>query len=233
MCAARAMRLTRELADLCHRDVPQSAVRYAYDYYEDADYDRAVQKVLSGRPADGIWIFAYGSLIWKPEFETVETRRAVALNWHRGFSLRIEDYRGTPEQPGYMMCLDRGGYCEGVVLRLEEESAEDRLRQLLYREVGSDEALDGVRWIDVTTDEGPLTALAFYAAPVLLADYDAAASADEIAHALARACGSWGSGADYLHRTVAGLEGLGIRDEGLWQLQERVAAEIEAIYGKA
>ena len=53
-----------------------------------------------------------------------------------------------------------------------------------------------------------------------------------MAHGLARACGHWGSGAEYLYNTVSHLEGLGIHDEGLWHLQEKVAAEIEALYGK-
>ena len=54
-------------------------------------------------------MFAYGSLIWKPEFPVLETRSPVAHGWHRTFSMKIESYRGTPEQPGYMMCLDLCG----------------------------------------------------------------------------------------------------------------------------
>jgi glutathione-specific gamma-glutamylcyclotransferase len=70
----------------------------------------------------------------------------------------------------------------------------------------------------------------FYAGPTQLDYYRAGRSLSEVAHGLARACGSWGSGADYLHNTVSHLEQLGIHDASLWQLQELVAAEIRSLY---
>ncbi len=105
-------------------------------------------------PRDGFWIFAYGSLIWKPEVPVVERRVAVAEGWHRAFSLRIEHFRATPDQPGYMMCLDRGGRCEGVVQRLPDEGLAQHLHKLLFREIGSHEALEGTRWIECRRQRG-------------------------------------------------------------------------------
>jgi cation transport protein ChaC len=144
--------------------------------------------------------------------------------------LKIEAYRGTPEQPGYMMCLDRGGVCEGVVLRLHDDDHHGQLNKLLRREIGSNKALDAVRWIETETIDGSILALAFYAHPHRLDYYEENRPLAEVAHGLARACGHWGSGAEYLHSTVTHLEELGIHDEGLWQLQELVAKEIESIY---
>jgi cation transport protein ChaC len=232
MSAPRQMRLTRELAALCHRDVPERPIPDAYDYYNQASYERAVDGILAQRPHGPFWIFAYGSLMWKPEVETSQARRGMAHGWHRAFSLHINNYRATPEQLGYMMCLDRGGNCDGLLLRVDEAELRNSLGALLFRELGSDEALEGVRWIEVGGEDGPQTALTFYAAPVQLDYYRADRPLPEIAHALARACGHWGSGADYLHNTVSHLEQLGIHDEGLWQLQELVAQEIEALYGR-
>jgi len=144
--------------------------------------------------------------------------------------MQILSHRGTPEQPGYMMCLDPGGECEGLALCLREEDAAAQIRTLLYREIGSHEALGGVRWIEVKSSSGPLKALAFYARPDRLPRYQPNRPLDEIAYGLARACGHWGSGAAYLYNTVSHLEDLGIHDPRLWELQERVADEIERIH---
>jgi glutathione-specific gamma-glutamylcyclotransferase len=226
----RAMALTEELAARCHREVPDPGPEARYDYFTEDDYRRAVADIL-GQKSDGpFWLFAYGSLIWKPEFPTVETRHAVAEGWQRAFSMKIERFRGTPEQPGYMMCLDRGRACEGVALRLSSENVEDQLRNLLYREVGCHEELESVRWIDVQTDQGMVKALVFYAAPHRLDFYAGNRPLTEVAHGLARACGHWGSGASYLYNTVSHLEALGIHDSNLWRLQELVAEEITRLH---
>lgn len=229
-CRSR-MRLTPELVALCHREIAPREPDPRYDYFSDEDYARETAGLLAAKPEGPLWIFAYGSLIWKPEIDIVERRRAVAPAWHRTFALRIEDYRGTPEQPGYMLCLGRGGHCEGAVFRLGDADAEEQIGRLLLREIGSHEAMESVRWIGVETPQGALTALAFYAHPDRLDYYEEEAPNERIAHALARACGHWGSGAEYLYNTVSNLEELGIHDEGLWELQERVAVEIEALYG--
>ena len=223
------MRLTAELVARCHREIVDTGRDKSYDYFEDADYDSATNALLAGKPDGPLWLFAYGSLIWKPEIETVEARRSVAEGWHRGFSMKIEHYRGTPEQPGYMMCLDPGGRCEGVALRLKDHDPASQIRALLHREVGSYEALESVRWVDLDSVGGPLRALAFYAKPDRLSLYQASRPIAEVAYGLARACGHWGSGAAYLYNTVHHLEELDIHDPGLWELQERVAVEIERL----
>lgn len=231
MTAARPLRLTKALVTLCHREMPELCEPRKYDYYVEADYDRAVDHILAGRPPGPFWLFAYGSLIWKPEFPALEMRRATAKGWHRAFSMLIRSHRGTPEQPGYMMCLDHGGVCEGVVLKLNDSNIRAHLGLLVNREIGSDEALESVRWIDVETPEGPVRALVFYAAPHLLDYYHEAVPLPDVARVLARACGHWGSGAEYLYNTITHLEALGIQDDALWQLQDLVAAEIEALFG--
>jgi len=221
------MRLTRELVARCHRVVEQPGPEPKYDYFTDDDYAAATAAILDARPAGPFWLFAYGSLIWKPEFPTLESRKAIAHGWHRAFSLQIVQFRGTPEQPGFMMCLDRGGHCEGLALRMSEDDLASQIRVLLDREVGSREAFDAVRWIDVETADGPLRALAFYAHPHLLDNYGENRPLTDVAHALARACGHWGSGAEYLYNTVSHLEEQGIHDAHLWDLQDLVAKEIE------
>lgn len=230
MNSGPAMRLTPEHVRLCHRDVVDAGPVASAEHLTDADYQPAALNLLSGRNGP-VWLFAYGSLIWKPEVPHEEMRRAVAKGWHRAFSMQIRRYRATAEQPGYMMCLDPGGNCEGVVLRLPEDGIADLLERLLRRELSRKGGLEAVRWIDVETETGAVKALAFYAGPRLLDYYQPGRPPEEIAHGLARACGHWGSGADYLYNTVTHLEQLGIHDAGLWELQARVADEIERLYG--
>jgi cation transport protein ChaC len=230
--ATPKMRLTAELAALCHRDVADPGPAPGFDHFEDDDYVRATAKVMAEKPVGPLWVFAYGSLIWKPEFPTIERRRAVADGWHRAFSIKIEKYRATPQQPGYMMCLDRGGQCEGVALRLADDDLAGQVYKLLYRELSSNEGMESMRWIDLQTDQGPVRALCFYAHPHLLDIYSEGRPLEQVAHALARACGHWGSGAEYLYNTVAHLTEIGIDDANLWKLQELVAHEIELIYGR-
>ena len=73
-------------------------------------------------PPDGrdLWVFAYGSLIWDPGFEFAEARPALLRGYHRAFCLYSKRYRGTPERPGLVLGLDRGG----ATCRLVEEDAE-------------------------------------------------------------------------------------------------------------
>jgi cation transport protein ChaC len=224
------MNLTPELVALCDRAVEDPGDENdPYDSFRDDDYTIIVSRLLRERPKGQFWLFAYGSLIWKPEFEVRERRRAIARGWQRGFSMRIERFRGTPEQHGYMMCLDRGGICEGVVLALSEADLEAQLHKLVFREIGCPQHLEAMRWIDVETTEGVVPALVFFAAPALLHTYQPNRPLAEVAHALARACGHWGSGAEYLRNTVAHLEDMGIHDQRLWLLQEMVAAELRAM----
>ena len=65
-------------------------------------------KIAFDRPGD-IWFFAYGSLMWDPGFDFVETRSALLRGYHRKFCVDSTVYRGTPERPGLVLGLDRGG----------------------------------------------------------------------------------------------------------------------------
>jgi cation transport protein ChaC len=125
-----------------------------------------------------------------------------------------------------MMSLDRGGQCQGVLFRLAPENLEGQLSKLVRREMTVKPPNNLPRWISVGTDHGQVRALAF-AMNRQSRFYVGKLTAEEVADVLARACGHWGSGAEYLCNTVAHLEEHGIHDRGLWRLQELVAAKIE------
>ncbi|WP_177236367.1 gamma-glutamylcyclotransferase [Albimonas pacifica] len=188
----------------------------------------AVARELLAEKGDGpFWVLAYGSLIWKPAFEHVETRRVAVHGWRRAFCMDMHDWRATPRQPGLMMALARGGACVGLAYRMPDDDPEGRMLRLVDREVGYAEDRPWLRWVRARGEGGPIRALAFYCAPVAHPTLLHLPIETQAAR-IARAAGPAGSCAEYLHNTVVHLEALGIRDRYLWRLQALVAAEIEA-----
>lgn len=222
------MALTAEMVARCERHEPDPGPQNRYDYFTEADYDQAALKLLEQHGTGPLWVFAYGSLLWKPVGDGTEHRRARVRGWHRAFCLELYRWRGSPQQRGLMMGLRRGGSCDGMIYRVPEGDHAAQIGLLLRREVGSHEDLSGARWMNVETAEGKVRALTFWAEPKG-ADYWVILPLEEVAHVLARACGHVGSGAGYLYNTVKKLEELGIRDRNLWRLQAMVAAEIEKL----
>ncbi|QRM29619.1 gamma-glutamylcyclotransferase [Microvirga sp. VF16] len=224
---ARQMALTRDLVALVHRVLDDPGPEPGLVYHTEDDYDAIVQAMLSSHPAgDDAWLFVYGSLIWKPEVDHVEARRGTAHGWHRSFCFRITRFRATKDRPGLMMALDRGGQCQGLLYRLPGASLQAQLGKLFRREFTAKPPNSMPRWIRVTIEDGPVTALTFVMnrkAPA----YVGRLAPEEVADVLARACGHWGSGAEYLHNTVMHLEEHGIHDSNLWRLQKLVAAKID------
>ncbi len=179
--------------------------------------------------SDPLWVFAYGSLIWKPDFEEIGRLRATAYGWHRSFCLTMNRWRGSPEQIGLMLALLPGGRCDGIIVRLPEAERVQQFKRLILREIPFREFREMVRWIHVHTPEGRKRALVFWAGPrgerVI-----GKRPLEEVAWILARACGHIGSCAEYLYNTVSHLDEFGIRDRNLWRLQELVAREIAQIH---
>ena len=191
----------------------------------DWDYECLVQSTIAERPSEALWVFAYGSLLWKPACEFAETRAAVVKGWHRAFCFRVSRFRGTIERPGLMMGLDRGGQCRGMVLRLVPEYIEDSLGKLFRRELVLKPPVYVPRWLTAHTSDGPVQALSF-AVNRKHERYVGRLALDDVADLLSTAAGPRGSCAEYLYNTVAHLEQLGIRDRNLWRLQKLVAERL-------
>lgn len=226
--ASRTLSLTPDHIARIHRLVEDTGPPSGVQQQTDADYADWVARIAGSHPDPDrpTQLFAYGSLIWKPEIEHVSEQTGVARGWHRAFCLRQHRFRGTPDQPGLMMALDRGGQCRGVLYELRHESFEHQLDRLFRREFTVKPINSMPRWITVHTVSGPVTALGFVmnrASPY----YAGRLPLQEVAQVLANACGHWGSGAEYLLNTVTHLEARGIHDSGLWRLQQLVADQID------
>ena len=218
-----AIRLTQDLVARlpCSIDDPGPMDR---PETPDSYYSATTEAVLRGRPGQGLWVFAYGSILWKRRFEVVEERAARVRGWHRKFSLGPDTrYRGNPDAPGVMLSLCPGGQCQGKVLRMQPEGIEAALENLLRNEPPIPPA-----WVRAMTPEGEVRAIAF----VNRRGFDGYCgdmSEVEIADRLARAVGMWGSMAEYLCNTVTHLEEMGIRDAYLWRMQGLVAERLAAL----
>ncbi|QDZ02974.2 gamma-glutamylcyclotransferase [Nitratireductor mangrovi] len=221
------MRLTRQHVARVHRaiDDPGPMERQKLvpkDWFTSTA--RAIRAELC--PGEPLWVFAFGSLIWRSPIEFSGRRVGLVRGWHREFCLGWDTrYRGNPEQPGLMLSLDRGGSCKGVALKIEAERLDPDLVTLLEREPPITP-----RWVSVITQDGPLRAIAFVCARNY-PGYVGGLSTEEIADRLAVAVGFWGTMAEYLRNTVEHLEELGLHDRHLWRMQEMVAERIEGLAG--
>ena len=219
-------RLTREmllgggLAELIARQTPNVRV------LTDAERRASLHATLAERTehGNGVWLFAYGSLLWNPTIAIGERRVAEVRGWHRAFCLGTKAGRGTHENPGLLLGLRAGGSCGGAVLRVAEEALEQELDVLWRREMVTAGYVP--RWLPVRNAAGaPFgDALAFTIGPDCHG-YEGELTEAEVVRRLATASGELGSSAEYLFRTWHGLRNLGIDDP----LVERLVAQVHAL----
>ncbi|MCV2353829.1 gamma-glutamylcyclotransferase [Paucibacter sp. B2R-40] len=168
----------------------------------------------------GLLLFAYGSLIWKPGFTPANTLPAQVHGYHRALRLRSLVNRGNAAQPGLVLALLSGGSCRGLIYRVEPAQSAALLNELWAREmvIGSYEP----RWLNCQTPHGPQLALSFTLARQS-PGYVGALSDADLLHIFEHAQGRYGTTLDYLLRTVEGLRQHGLRDAEL-ERQWRLAA---------
>jgi cation transport protein ChaC len=178
-------------------------------------------------PCGHLWVFAYGSLIWRPGFAHAGMHRALLRGWHRSFCLWSHRYRGTPERPGLVLGLDRGGTCHGVAFRVPGPEAVEVLRYLDDRELpdGAEQVYHRrvltVRVLDHAIQAVPaVTYVVNRASRNYVPKLDPARAAAVIAEGV----GQMGANRDYLLNTLSHLASLGVRDAGL----SRIAALLPA-----
>jgi cation transport protein ChaC len=223
----RLLSLTPDHVARAHRTIEDPGPEPGILYHSDADYEGIVEHILASQPMnDEIWLFAYGSLIWRPEIDHMAEQNGVARGWHRSFCFKVSRFRGSREQPGLMMALDRGGQCRGVLYRLDSTDLRATLGKLFRREFTSKPPNSMPRWITVESERGAISALTFVMNRESPA-YVGKLPLEAVADVLASACGHWGSGAEYLLNTVQHLRDRGIYDVNLWRLQELVAERLE------
>ena len=167
------------------------------------------------RPRGNLWLFAYASLIWRPECEHTEAQPALIHGWHRSLCMKSTVNRGTPELPGLVFALDSGGSCKGLALRLGGNDAYAEFQRLWDREMMN--AVYTPRWVNCDTPAGTVSALAF----TLRKDHNSylgKLSDERYIDTFKRASGRFGTTWDYVRQTHDALHKIGIADAPLCRL---------------
>ena len=214
--ALRREHLTPEAAELAAAMFRNSGMRVSTPEERAASLAATLERVTPG--AD-VWVFGYGSLMWNPAFHHIESRPARLRGWHRRFCLWNTFGRGTPENPGLTLALERGGSCTGLALRVAGEQVQSELGVLWNREM-----LTGAyepRWVRLAGPDGTIEAVTF----VANRSHDRYAGrleVHEVARRMASASGPLGACREYLESTVAELDRLGLRDGAMHELLRAV-----------
>ena len=175
--------------------------------------------------ADDLWVFGYGSLIWNPVVSFNHRIMATIYGYHRRFCMWTTIGRGSPDCPGLVLGLDKGGSTKGMVFRIDKKIAVRELDILWRREMMADSYKPV--WVTAQTDEGPLRALTFamrrdrpiFAPPMPL---------DKTARIIHDAVGFVGPCKEYLINTQDALASVGIYDKQMAQLSKLVGQLSEA-----
>lgn len=190
-----------------------------------ASLNATLARAPAGTLDGDVWVFGYGSLIWNPAFDYAEKRRGRIYGFHRAYCIWSHLGRGTPENPGLMLALDRGGSCSGAAFRIAPEKLEEELSILWSREMAMNSYVPA--WVSVHTEQGPVSGLTF-TIDRNHQRYVGRLAPDIIAGHLATAAGYLGTSAEYLDNVVDGLAELGIRDAKLFDVHRRVTKLREA-----
>src|ERR1700749_4210048 len=173
---------------------------------------------LEGAPRAGLWVFGYGSLMWRPGFDFIEQVPARLIGEHRALCVYSFDHRGTPEKPGLVLGLDRGGACRGIAFRIAAARRDDTVNYLREREQTTNVYREVMRsvWLE-NEARGRVSALA-YVVDRGHVQYAGRLSLNEQLRFVRQGHGRSGNNRDYVLATVKSIEAQGFRDPQLHQL---------------
>src|ERR1700742_4839151 len=165
-----------------------------------------------------LWVFGYGSLMWRPGFDYIEQVPARLIGEHRALCVYSFDHRGTPEKPGLVLGLDRGGACRGIAFRVAAARRDDTVNYLREREQTTNVYREVMRsvWLE-NEARGRVSALA-YVVDRGHVQYAGRLSLNEQLRFVRQGHGRSGNNRDYVLSTVRSIEAQGFRDPQLHQL---------------
>ena len=180
------------------------------------DADQMLERALVQWGGDeDLWIFGYGSLIWRPEFDFSERRSAHVHGWHRALKMWSTINRGTPQVPGLVFGMLSGGSCQGMAFRIPRNQGDTVMRKLWLREMPN--AVYDPRWLPCRTPHGTVKALAFTLSRQS-PHHTGELAPDEYRRIFSEAQGIYGTTLDYAQATFDELQRLGIDDKALKRL---------------
>lgn len=167
-----------------------------------------------------MWVFGYGSLLWNPGFDAVETVTATLSGFHRSFCMLSIHHRGTIDEPGLVLALDESdANCTGVAFRVAPEDEDRVLADLRERELISSAYYEAHVPLSLA-DGRDVQALAY----IINHDHEQYCQFDleKQAQLIARSVGGRGPNPEYLYNTAEHLTKMGIDDPDMAWLVARV-----------
>ena len=177
---------------------------------------------MTQTPSDEFWIFGYGSLIWRPGFDYIDRVPAKLIGLHRALCVYSFVHRGTPEQPGLVLGLDRGGGCRGVAYRADARKRDEIVAYLREREQVTSVYLETWRRVTLIAHPERQVRALMYCVDRSHPQYAGRLSLDAQAHLVRHGHGRSGNNRDYVLSTIEALEALGCRDRDLHLLAQRL-----------
>lgn len=171
---------------------------------------------------EDLWVFGYGSLMWRPGFAFIEKHPARIAGLHRSLCVYSFVHRGTPEHPGLVLGLDRGGACRGIAFRVAASDRKDTLRYLREREQATAVYHETLRGVWLLAEPLQRVQALTYVVDRGHPQYAGRLTMEQRLHHIRQGHGLSGANRDYVLSTVGTLETLGCRDDELHALAERL-----------
>jgi len=171
--------------------------------------------------SDDLWVFGYGSLMWRPGFRFVERRRAHLYGYHRSLCIFSHVHRGTPDAPGLVLGLDRGGRCRGIAFRVAQEDQAATIDYLTKREQITAVYLE--RHMRVHLEDGRRVKALTYVADRRHPQYAGRLPEADVMRLVRQGVGLSGANPDYVRATHEHLIEIGVSDPILARIAAALA----------
>ncbi len=185
-------------------------------------------KRASDQAGNDFWVFGYGSLMWRPDFAFLERRSARLVGAHRALCVYSFVHRGTPEKPGLVLGLDRGGNCRGIAYRVAAGNRTDTLRYLREREQTTMVYREVSRTVWLDDDPQQSVQALCYMVDRGHPQYAGRLPLERQLHFVRQGHGRSGVNRDYVLDAVKEIERQGFRDDELHLLAERLKGAHES-----
>ena len=178
-----------------------------------------------------LWVFGYGSLMWRPGFDFVERVPARLTGLHRALCVYSFVHRGTPERPGLVLGLDRGGMCRGIAFRVAAGAWEKTVAYLRAREQVTSVYLETMRRIELEDEVRRQVRALCFIVDRSHVQYAGRLTIAECVHHVRQGHGSSGPNREYVLNAVQSLEALGYRETDLHLIAEKLKGAHDAVVG--